>query len=101
METLRERLADQAHRSWSDWMAYLFGKCRVDEHGYHIIPPGLVERWRRQMATDYADLTELEQRSDLDEANKYLAIILAPCGREIIDAAQQSTASPAGRLRSG
>lgn len=83
-EIVREQLAEYAHdAAWSGWMEYLFGKCRPDYYvddiatpnGDLVIPKELVERWRRQMATKYADLPREEQQSDLAKADKMLAII--------------------------
>jgi len=90
---LKEALAKQAHRGWASWMEYLFSKCETafiqyedeedipenerhlaDEYGtvgYTVIPHALVERWQRQMATEYEDLPEEEKDSDRAEAEKY------------------------------
>lgn len=69
---LRERLAERAHASWSHWMRYLFSQCRSSaDHGAYI-PPELVERWKRQMETPYASLSEAEKQSDRSEADKTL-----------------------------
>jgi len=71
--TLRERLADYAHIAWGGWMKYLFKKSTKDfEKNTITIPPWAVERWTRQLNTDYVDLTEQEQRSDLAEADEIL-----------------------------
>lgn len=81
-DTLRERLASQAHESWGGWMQYLISKCYKSAlTGALTLPDKLVERWTRQMATDYADLSPEEQESDLMEADKYLKLFeqfLAP-----------------------
>jgi hypothetical protein len=74
MET-REKLADYAHRAWSGWMHYLFGKSIENFDGSVTIPAALVERWTRQMYTPYRELPENEQASDLKEADEILAII--------------------------
>lgn len=36
------------------------------------MPAGKVERWKRQMETDFANLTEKEQVSDYEQADKVL-----------------------------
>lgn len=38
------------------------------------IPGDKVERWKRQLATPYAELTTKEQASDLEQADKILAL---------------------------
>ena len=71
-----ERLAEYAHEAWSGWMKYLFEKGRFEEiEGMQLIwimPPWAVERWKRQMETDYADLPEGEKESDRKEAREIL-----------------------------
>lgn len=67
-QELIERLADAEHASWARWMDYLFSQCTQPEKTNYLIIPGLlVERWRRQAATAYADLSEREKQSDRDE----------------------------------
>jgi len=79
-DELREALAAYAHEAWSHWMRYMFSKCQ-ELHGAHpfledelLIPQASVRRWKRQMATAYADLPEQEKASDRDEADKILKI---------------------------
>lgn len=73
--TLRERLAALEHEQWSGWMMWLFKRSALNADGSVTIPPDLVARWKRQMLTDYAALSEDEQRSDLVEADKVLAVL--------------------------
>jgi len=72
---LREILAALVHRQWSGWMEYLFAQCRPGADGSVRIPPSLVERWRRQIETDYEDLSESEQDSDRREADRFLVAL--------------------------
>lgn len=81
-ENIREALAEVAHIAWSGWTDYLFGKCEEerDVHtnrptGRLIIPMWAIERWKRQIATPYAELTETEKNSDRAEADKMIAAI--------------------------
>lgn len=80
---LIEKLADAEHDSWARWMAYLFSMCisplSLDPANSHdlIIPGELVERWRQQMDTPYAALSEREKESDRDEVRKILPMIEA------------------------
>ena len=71
----REALAAYAHEAWSGWMKYQLSKAKVNKNGTWTIPAPSVERWTRQMNTDFCDLPEAEKKSDFDEADKMLAII--------------------------
>lgn len=73
---LREQLSENAHKSWAGWTDYLFSKCEVDEkhQGCLIIPKWAVERWKRQIKTDYSDLSLSEKNSDRKEADKIISI---------------------------
>lgn len=83
-DKLRERLAEYAHKAWSGWMKYLFGKCSeqksstlTNNDGLNIsvvIPSWAVNRWTRQVNTPYADLSEEEKKSDRAEADEMIAI---------------------------
>jgi len=70
-----EALADYAHTAWAGWMIYLFLKSTLNPDGTVTIPEWAVERWTRQAATPYQDLSEEEKESDRDEAKKMLKII--------------------------
>lgn len=67
-----EEKADKQHQIWSHWMKYMFSQCDFGlpsvmsaiENGSCIISKDKVERWERQMNTDYKDLTENEKQSD-------------------------------------
>lgn len=75
--SLRETLADQQHEIWSHWMRYLFTQGTMNDDGSFTIPAEKVARWKRQMQTPYAELTEQEQQSDLEMADK-IANLLWP-----------------------
>ncbi len=72
---MREQLAQLAHSQWSGWMEYLFSKGTFNDDGTWTMPAWAVERWKRQMTTEYADLSEPEKESDRTEADKFLAVI--------------------------
>jgi|SRR5579885_240478 len=81
-EALIEALADKEHASWARWMDYLFSKCLEvptpdGRNTEMVIPMGLVERWKRQVVTPYADLSEQEKESDRKEVAHILPIIEA------------------------
>lgn len=75
MNELREQLAALAHDQWSSWMRYMFEQSVKGDDGSIKIPPSLVNRWKRQMKTPYAELSEKEKESDRTEADKALYII--------------------------
>jgi len=71
----REILAAEAHDAWSGWMEYLFTKCIQNTDKSVTIPKSMVDRWKRQLDTPYAKLSEQEKDSDRKEADRYLKII--------------------------
>jgi hypothetical protein len=95
---LLEQLADAEHDSWARWMNYLFAKC---SHGWHegksaaVIPPDLVERWKRQAATTYAELSESEKQSDRGE----VALIVPMIGARLLAALRNRDAAPSRKPR--
>lgn len=42
----------------------------LNERGEWILPPEKVERWQRQMETDYNNLPHREKESDVHQAQK-------------------------------
>ena len=67
-----EILAQYEHDRWSRWQRYLFSKCRVNKDGSLTIPKEFVERWARQMNTEYNNLLESEKASDRIEAKRII-----------------------------
>lgn len=41
-----------------------------------MIPPNLVTKWERQIATPYFELSEKEKESDREQVRKYLLTIV-------------------------
>jgi hypothetical protein len=74
---LREALSAQQHEIWAHWMRYQFSCCTKNSDGSLTIPSDKVERWQRQLETDYNYLSEKERESDRDQADKMLTIIKA------------------------
>lgn len=70
-----EELADIEHERWSEWQKHLFSKCTKNDDGSMTIPKDSVDRWQRQIATKYKDLSEDEKQSDRDQVNKYLPTV--------------------------
>ena len=63
------------HTRWSKWQQYLQGRKKKQSDGSLLIPPELVERWERQIKTDYTELTDTEKESDRKESRCYLHLI--------------------------
>ena len=72
---LMEDMAHQEHDSWSRWMIHLFNVSQKNDDGSVTIPKSFVDRWERQMITDYNDLSEQEKESDRDEVRKFIKIL--------------------------
>ncbi len=81
---LLEVLGHIEHKQWAHWQAYLHSKCIENEDGSLTIPAEFVSRWKRQINTEYAQLSEKEQLSDQEQVQEYVSIIQKylddPCG---------------------
>ncbi len=67
-----EILSKVAHERWAHWQKYLHSVCKRNEDGSLTIPKEKVERWERQIKTEYKDLSEKEKDSDREQAYEYL-----------------------------
>lgn len=67
-----EKLAKVQHEIWVHWMRYLFEVSIENEDGSVTIPPDKVERWKRQIQAGYDELSDDEQKSDIEQANKVI-----------------------------
>jgi hypothetical protein len=74
--SLVQKFADLAHKQWSGWMVYLFSKSTKNEDGTVTIPKWAVDRWEKQIDTEYKDLTSDEQWLDVREANKFIDVLV-------------------------
>lgn len=68
-------LAAIQHAIWSHWMRYMFTCGTFNVDGSWTMPAAKVERWKRQMETDFEALTEKEQISDFEQADKVLEVV--------------------------
>lgn len=84
-----EKGAEIAHSQWSGWMQYLFGKCTVNDDGTVTMPKWAVDRWTRQMNTEYADLPEEEKASDREEAQRYINWLTPEAAEAALEAAKE------------
>ena len=83
------RLADSQHEIWAHWMRYLFKVSTKNDDGSVTIPADKVERWERQMVTNYYELTYQEQRSDIEQVMKQLALFRDELDKLLTVVAQQ------------
>ena len=74
-DDLFEKLAAIEHQRWADWQRYVHGQSTKQQNGSLLIPFDLVERWTRQINTDYADLSEAEKEADRDQVLRYWHLI--------------------------
>ncbi|MHC1728026.1 MAG: hypothetical protein AB9866_18830 [Syntrophobacteraceae bacterium] len=78
---LFEKLAAIEHERWSDWMRCLFDDSfdmREDDGtptGEVLIPARNAERWKRQVNTPYAELSQEEKDSDRKQVMRYWQLI--------------------------
>lgn len=76
-----EACAAAEHTSWSNWMRWQFGEMEKEMREFEAggIPHELadlpcVQRWKRQMNTPYAKLSEREKESDRKVAREKLEV---------------------------
>lgn len=75
-EMFEEQMADLEHERWSKWQKYMHSKILPSEHDAIMqIGTEFIERWERQIATPYSELSEKEKESDRIEVRKYYPFI--------------------------
>lgn len=62
LNEIRERLADLEHQQWAHWTKYMLNNLTEEN----------IQRWRKQIETEYKDLTEKEKDSDREWAQKVI-----------------------------
>lgn len=67
-----EKLAAIQHDIWSHWMQWMFSQGTHNDDGSWTMPQDLVDRWERQMSTDFADLSNREQQSDREVVVEFM-----------------------------
>jgi hypothetical protein len=73
---LFEKLADIEHQRWADWQKYCHSKGVITPTGDLLIGKEFVERWERQIATPYSELSEKEKESDREQVMRYWHLIV-------------------------
>ena len=79
-----EPLANLEHERWSHWQKYLHSQCIRNDDGSLTIPKELVERWERQINTNYSELSSKEKNSDRNEARKTINLINKISSKNIV-----------------
>jgi putative protein kinase ArgK-like GTPase of G3E family len=88
---LRERLAAIEHERWADWQKWCHEVLRKSGE----LTEGadeLLERWDRQIATQYDNLTDTEKQSDREQVDRYWPLLeayIAACAKEAERAATE------------
>jgi len=70
-----DKIAGLQHEIWSYWMQYLFEVSTQNKDGTVTIPADKVKRWKRQMSVKYSELSDDEQKSDLEQARKVMNLV--------------------------
>jgi hypothetical protein len=73
-----EALAEYAHRAWAGWTEWMFEKWDQT----HSSGETFQTRWKRQIVTSYAELSEVEKDSDRQEARAMIAAIVAATNQD-------------------
>jgi len=68
---LIQALASVMHGSWKGWMEWMFQCLDSPEREEHL------RRWKNQAERNYAELSQAERKSDVEEAKKYLETVYA------------------------
>ena len=69
---MKDQKAKAAHDIGASWMKWLFEWGTMNEDGSWTMPKEKVDRWKRQMTTEYQDLSESEKESDRKVAKEYM-----------------------------
>lgn len=75
LEGILDQLSQIEHERWSHWQKYMHEKCVPQLDGSLVVPADLVNRWERQIATPYRELSEKEKESDREQVRRYLPFI--------------------------
>ena len=70
---LKEELANIEHERWSDWQKHCHKVLRENCPSPEL--EKVLERWDRQIATPYSELSEKEKDSDREQVERYWHLI--------------------------
>lgn len=102
-QKLKEKLAAIEHERWADWQKWMHkrmkphddpmrGEMCMDEEDY--------ERWERQIKTPYAELSDEEKASDMEQVDRYWPLITALIEQKQIEAREQTAQTILEHLQS-
>lgn len=77
-EELKEKLAAIEHERWSDWQKYVHGLMEHHDDPMReemVLDAGWYYRWQKQINTPYAELTDKEKASDMEQVDRYWNLI--------------------------
>lgn len=87
IEQLRENLATIEHERWGDWQQWCHRVLRTHlPDDYQPELDKVLERWDRQIETAYADLSDSEKASDLEQVDRYWPLIEKYIHRQRLEA---------------
>jgi hypothetical protein len=69
-----EKLSEQAHIVWSEWVTSLISRYETGE-GIIVIPTDKIVSWRELIMTPYESLSEEEKDKDREIALKYFNLM--------------------------
>lgn len=80
LQELKEKLADIEHQRWADWQKWVHSKCvesslNGGDGSYVSFPAELFRAWEKQINTPYAELSDREKASDMEQVDRYWPLI--------------------------
>ena len=72
-EEMYEKLSAIEHERWADWQKWSHKILRENCPSPEL--EKVLERWDRQIATPYSELSEKEKQSDRDQVDRYWYLI--------------------------
>ena len=84
-----EELASIEHERWADWQKYCHSKMFKDGE-YMCLSVPLFERWERQIATPYSELSEEEKDSDREQVMRYWNVVTPNVDVDLIRESKQN-----------
>ena len=75
LEEAVDELAAVEHERWAHWQRYMHDKGERRSDGSLVLPAELVERWEKQIATPYVELSEAERDSDREQVRRYVRLV--------------------------
>ena len=75
LDVALDELAAVEHERWAHWQRYMHDKGERRCDGSLLIPAELVERWEKQIATPFSDLSEVERNSDREQVRRYVPLV--------------------------